>query len=107
MPISKDNNNAKSPKKKTYKTRSKSKDQEKKLKKHNDSDSDDDISIHSDSEEEAEVEEEMDIHEYRKFLQQIFPSNFLKEKIKKGEKIKNALINSGGDLKSIEKQSDH
>ncbi len=55
------------------------------LKKNNDSDSsdnDDDISIHSDS----ESEEEMDIHEYRKFLQKIFPSKYLKNKIKEGEK---------------------
>ena len=65
--------------KKTYNTRSKKDD--KVLKKNTDSDSsdnDDDMSTHSDS----DSEEEMDMHEYRKFVQKIFPSKYLKNKIK-------------------------
>ena len=72
----------KSPKK-VMETRSKK--DNKRLKKNNDSDSsdnDDDISTHSDS----ESEEEMDMQEYRKFVQKIFPSKYLKNKIKQGEK---------------------
>ena len=80
MPISKDNSNTKSAKKSSYKTRSKSNEDNKKLKKHNDSDSDNDMSTHSDSEEDCD---EMDMHEYRKFLGKMFPSKYLKNKIKK------------------------
>ena len=46
--------------------------------------SDDDESIYSDDEE----EDEMDVHEYRKFLKDIFPSKHLDNKIKAGERIK-------------------
>jgi ATP-dependent Lon protease len=72
----------KSPKK-IMETRSKK--DNKRLKKGDSSDSsdnDDDMSTHSDS----ESEEEMDMHEYRKFVQKIFPSKYLKNKIKQGEK---------------------
>jgi ATP-dependent Lon protease len=52
-----------------------------KKKKNNDSDSDNDNN--SDSE-----NEEMDIHEFRKYVQKIFPSKHMEKKIKAGEKLK-------------------
>ena len=48
-----------------------------------DSDSDDGDESNSD-------DDEMDVHEYRKFLSQIFPSKHLSNKIKAGEKLKKA-----------------
>uniref|UniRef100_A0A6C0D8E0 ATPase AAA-type core domain-containing protein n=1 Tax=viral metagenome TaxID=1070528 RepID=A0A6C0D8E0_9ZZZZ len=50
-----------------------------------DDDSDDDY-ITSDDE-----NEEMDVHEYRKLLQKIFPSKFMDKKVKSGEEIKKLL----------------
>jgi ATP-dependent Lon protease len=47
--------------------------------------SSDDESLYSDDDEE---EEELDVHEYRKFLKDIFPSKHLDNKIKAGERIK-------------------
>ena len=50
----------------------------------------------SDSEQDAyssEEEDPMDEHEYRKFLQKIFPSKDLSNKIKAGEKMKKAIKN--------------
>ena len=47
--------------------------------------SSDDESIYSDNDEE---EEELDVHEYRKFLKDMFPSKHLENKIKAGERIK-------------------
>ena len=91
MPISKDSKNTK-PSKRTYRTRSNSMNEERKLKKNADSDSsegEDVASTHSGSdsesdewEEDDEENEEMDMQEYRKFVSKIFPSKFLKEKIK-------------------------
>ena len=49
-----------------------------------------DESIYSDEESEAE----MDQHEYRKFLQKIFPSTHLENKIKAGSRLKKALNNT-------------
>ena len=49
-----------------------------------------DESIYSDEESEAE----MDQHEYRKFLQKIFPSTHLENKIKAGLRLKKALNNT-------------
>ena len=46
-----------------------------------------DESIYSDEESEAE----MDQHEYRKFLQKIFPSKHLENKIKAGKRLKKVL----------------
>jgi ATP-dependent Lon protease len=87
MPVSKDNKNNKSSKK-VYNTRSSK--QDKKLKKNEESDSsDDDISTHSGSESE---DDGMDSHEYRKFLNKMFPSTNLKNKIINGEKLKKKLI---------------
>jgi ATP-dependent Lon protease len=54
------------------------------------SESSDDDSDESSYEEEEE-EEEMDSHEYRKFLQKIFPSKHLGDKIDAGEKLKKKL----------------
>ena len=48
--------------------------------------SDDDTSYQSDDD-----DEEMDEHEYRKFLQKIFPSKNLENKIASGKRLKNAL----------------
>jgi ATP-dependent Lon protease len=90
MPISKDSKNTK-PSKRTYRTRSNSMNEERKLKKNADSDSSEEedlASTHSDSdsdeweEEDEEGGEEMDMQEYRKFVSKLFPSKFLKEKIK-------------------------
>jgi ATP-dependent Lon protease len=49
-----------------------------------DSDSDDGDESNSDN-------DEMDVHEYRKFLSQIFPSKHLSNKIKAGEKLKKVI----------------
>ena len=49
-----------------------------------DSDSDDGDESNSDN-------DEMDVHEYRKFLSQIFPSKHLSNKIKAGEKLKKVV----------------
>jgi hypothetical protein len=51
-----------------------------KKKKNNDSDSDDNYS--------GSESEEMDIHEFRKYVQKIFPSKHMEKKIKAGEKLK-------------------
>jgi ATP-dependent Lon protease len=51
------------------------------------SSSENDESIYSDEESETE----MDQHEYRKFLQKIFPSKHLENKIKAGNRLKKAL----------------
>lgn len=42
----------------------------------------------SDNGENTESEEEMDIHEFRKYVQKIFPSKHMEKKIKAGEKLK-------------------
>jgi|UniRef100_A0A6C0CK67 ATP-dependent Lon protease len=78
-----------------------SKKDNKNLKKNDDSDSsdnDDDMSTHSDS----ESEEEMDMNEYRKFVQKIFPSKYLKNKIKECDKEKNSKIKSKSKVASKE-----
>lgn len=70
-------------KKMTTKKSSKKEDNESKNKKRNES---------SDSEGESSEEEmDMDSHEYRKFLSKLFPSKHLKEKVKSGEKLKDAF----------------
>jgi ATP-dependent Lon protease len=55
-----------------------------KKKKNEDSDSDNGIDSESES-------DEMDIHEFRKYVQKIFPSKHLTNKIKAGEKIKKIM----------------
>ena len=80
-----------------------SKKDNKRLKKSDSSDSsdnDDDMSTHSDS----ESEEEMDMNEYRKFVQKIFPSKYLKNKIKEGDKEKNNKMKSKSKVSSKEKE---
>jgi ATP-dependent Lon protease len=66
--------------------KSKRKDESKQKKKNNES-SDDSESFYTDD----DSENEMDVHEYRKFLKNIFPSKHLDKKIKSGEKIKELL----------------
>jgi len=77
-------NHIKMSKKETNK--SKRKDESKQKKKNNES-SDDSESFYTDD----DSENEMDVHEYRKFLKNIFPSKHLDKKIKSGEKIKELL----------------
>jgi len=62
--------------------------------------SDDDSFIASDS------EEEMDEHEYRKFLQKIFPSKHLDKKIKAGERLKKTIEVSDYDNDYSESEED-
>jgi ATP-dependent Lon protease len=66
--------------------KSKRKDESKQKKKNNES-SDDSESFYTDD----DSENEMDVHEYRKFLKNIFPSKHLDKKIKSGEKVKELL----------------
>jgi ATP-dependent Lon protease len=66
------------------------------------SESSDDDSDESSYEEEEE-EEEMDSHEYRKFLQKIFPSKHLGDKIDAGEKLKKKLKDA---IKKKEKEEE-
>jgi ATP-dependent Lon protease len=66
--------------------KSKKRDEIIKKKKNHESSDDDDESYHS-----SDSEEEMDDHEYRKFLQKIFPSKHLEKKIKAGEKLKKTI----------------
>jgi len=114
MPVSKDvkNNN---PSKRTYRTRSNSMNEDRKLKNGEESDSSSDedlVSTHSDSdndseewEEGDEEEEEMDMQEYRKFLNKIFPSKFLKEKIKTIDS-ENKVIKKSNKLRRIVESDD-
>ena len=92
MPISKDNK-SNNQSRRVYNTRSSK--MEQKLKKNSESDSSDNdvASTHSESEE----EDAMDVHEYRKFLQKIFPSKNLKNKIISGERLKRTIENDEGD----------
>jgi ATP-dependent Lon protease len=70
-------------------------------KKHkNEESSDDDISLYTDDDD----DELVDVHEYRKFLKNIFPSKHLDKKIKAGESIKK-LINSEEEESSAKKQN--
>jgi ATP-dependent Lon protease len=113
MPISKDSKNTK-PSKRTYRTRSNSMNDERKLKKSADSDSsseeEDVMSTHSDSdsdeEDDGEEEEgEMDMQEYRKFVSKIFPSKFLKEKIKTID-AENKIIKKNKKSSKVQEEED-
>ena len=79
----------------------KSKKQEEKMKKKktNESSDDDDESYYpsEESEGDGEGDGEMDTHEYRKFLQKIFPSKYLDKKIKSGDNLKKTLENDYSD----------
>ena len=70
--------------------KNKKQDEKNKKKKNIESSDDDDDESYYPSDE-SEIEEEMDSHEYRKFLQKIFPSKFLDTKIKAGDRIKKAI----------------
>jgi len=71
-----------------------------KKKRNEESDSDDDDNYEEDDDSENENEnDEMDVHEYRKFLSKIFPSNHLSKKIKSGEKIKELLDENNDNKK--------
>ena len=64
-----------------------------KKKRNQDSDSDNDNVSCSDSDD----NDEMDVHEYRKFISQIFPSKHINNKIKAGNKLKKAINNSSDE----------
>jgi ATP-dependent Lon protease len=98
MPISKDNKKNSKLSGKKYNTRNDKK--ENKLKKNEDSDSSDESS-YSDSDEE---DEQMDMHEYRKFLGNIFPSKNMSKKIKNGDKIKKLLQEEEDDEEEEEEE---
>lgn len=53
--------------------------------------SSDDESLYTSDSESDEMDEQVNEHEYRKFLQKIFPSKHLSQKIKTGEELKNTL----------------
>ena len=79
---------------KNKQNKSKKQDEKNKKKKINESSDDDDETYYpsEDSEyQQEDGEEEMDSHEYRKFLQKIFPSKYLDKKIKAGDKFKKTL----------------
>ena len=52
-----------------------------------------------DDSEDEEEEEDMDVHEYRKFLNKIFPSKHLNNKIKSGEKVRK-IVNEESESES-------
>ena len=57
-----------------------------KKKKSESSDDDDDNSFYTDDD-----EDDINVHEYRKMLQQIFPSKYMDKKIKAGEQLKKTI----------------
>ena len=76
---------------KKYAQRSKKEDEKLRNKKNNEeSDCSSDNSVEEDDSA-YDSANEMDVHEYRKFLSKIFPSNHLKNKIKNGEKVKSII----------------
>jgi hypothetical protein len=54
----------------------------------------------------SDTEDEMDIHEFRKYVQKIFPSKYLEKKIKSGEKLKEIIddINENDEFEHKSKQ---
>ena len=81
-----------------------------KQKKHeqSDSDSDSDNSSDSDYDSECSGDEEMDVHEYRKFLNKIFPSKHMSKKVAEGEKQKKKkkIVVSDSDTESEEEEEE-
>ena len=71
-------------------------------KKKNEESSDDDTSYRS----EDDDEEFMDEHEYRKFLQKIFPSKHLENKISSGNRLKKALKDIDDDEEEEEEEEE-
>ena len=76
-------------KKEQIKKYNKKADLNRKKKKNKDSDSDNENINDGDSE-----NEEMDVHEFRKYVQKIFPSKHMNKKIKDGEKLKKIIENN-------------
>jgi hypothetical protein len=75
-------------KEESKKTISKKEELKRKRKCHSDSDDDDDeFDTESDS-------EELDVHEYRKLLAELYPSKFINKKVEAGEKVKKAIESS-------------
>ncbi len=70
-------------------------------KKNQDSDSDNDNTNSDD-----EQDDNMDVHEYRKFIQKIFPSKHLNKKIKAGNKLKKSLDDSETSSSFIDDEDD-
>lgn len=92
----------------TYNLRSKSskKDNEKyKIKKNN---SDDDSSYYSDDDSDYEQGDniDLDVHEYRKFLNKLYPSTYLSKKIKAGEELKKHIKQDNDILEKISENND-
>jgi ATP-dependent Lon protease len=56
----------------------------------------------SDNGESTESEEEMDIHEFRKYVQKIFPSKHMEQKIKAGEKLKHFAYDNNDEECEVE-----
>ena len=71
-------------------------------KKRNQDSDDDNISANSDDEQ----DDNMDSHEYRKFLQKIFPSKHLNKKIKAGNKLKKVVDDSETSSSFIDDEDD-
>ena len=76
-------------KKEQIKKYNKKADLNRKKKKNKDSDSDNENINDGDSE-----NEEMDVHEFRNYVQKIFPSKHMNKKIKDGEKLKKIIENN-------------
>jgi len=82
---------------------------EKQLSKKQDEESDSNDDSEHESEEEDSGEGDMDMHEYRKFLQKIFPSKYLKDKIETDEKVVKKVKKTTSPKKKkriIEEESD-
>jgi ATP-dependent Lon protease len=83
-----DNSNKLSTKKEQSKRSTKNVDQKKKKNQSSDSDS----NYCSDTE-----NEEMSVHEFRKYIQKIFPSKYIEKKIKAGDKLKKYAVNNSDE----------
>jgi ATP-dependent Lon protease len=89
--MTRDNSNKLS-KRELVKRSNKKAEADRKKKKNEESDSDNGVESESDN-------EEMDMHEFRKYVQKIFPSKHLEKKIKAGEKLKDIVdeVNESDD----------
>jgi ATP-dependent Lon protease len=84
--------------------KSKKREEEAKKSKKQAESSDDDASLYSDDDEE---DNELDILEYRKFLNKKFPSKHLEKQIKAGEKLKQIIKKEDVDEDDIETDEEH
>ena len=71
-------------------------------KKKKNEESSDDESVYTDEDE----EDEMDVHEYRKFLKNMFPSKHLDNKIKAGERLKKYIKQEDADEEEEDEEED-